>query len=251
MRNPGKSRLQPRARGTSAGIDRTKIVAEALDLLQREGLEGVSTRRVAERLGVKSPALYWHVHSKDELLQLVADALCAEMALPQKSQSFRRRLEKIASEYRRVLVAHRDAPRLFAELPPTGPHRMKLYDAAVEVFLDAGFPTAEAVAMATFYRHYLLGMITEEARGQRVAKPPVLFPASALGVELQHLEGTHCDYPSLSGAAKVLANIRPEKLFKAGLNVILDGLELRAAELRRGSMRSRIQNRPTTSRSGN
>lgn len=241
MRKAGKSRLAPsRARGSSAGIDRARIVAAALGLLQREGLEGVSTRRVAERLGVKSPALYWHVHGKDELLQLVADALCAEMALPQKRQSFRKRLEKIASEYRRVLVAHRDAPRLFAELPPTGPHRMKLYDAAVETFLDAGFPTAEAVAMATFYRHYLLGMIAEEARGQRVAQSPVLFPASALGVELQNLDGTRRDYPSLSGAAKVLANIRPEKLFKAGLNVILDGLELRAATLKRLRVRTGV-----------
>jgi TetR/AcrR family tetracycline transcriptional repressor len=234
MQNPGKNRLQPgRSRGKSAGIDRVQIVAEALRLLQREGLEGVSTRRVAERLGVKSPALYWHVHNKDELLQLVADALCAEMALPRRRQSFRKRLEQIASEYRRVLVAHRDAHRLFAELPPTGPHRMKLYDAAVETFLDAGFPNAEAVAMATFYRHYLLGMITEEVRGRRAGGNPVLFPASALGVELQHLGGGMREYPSLSGAAKLLAHIQPEKLFKAGLNVILDGLELRAEALRR------------------
>lgn len=234
MRNPGKKRVQPgRSRGKSAGIDRAQIVAEALRLLQREGLDGVSTRRVAERLGVKSPALYWHVRNKDEMLQLVADALCADMALSQRKQSFRKRLEKIASEYRRVLVAHRDAPRLFAELPPTGPHRMKLYDAAVEIFLDAGFPNAEAVAMATFYRHYLLGMITEEARGHRAGGMPVLFPASALGVELQHIGDATRDYPSLSGAAKLLTHIQPEKLFKAGLSVILDGLELRADALRR------------------
>lgn len=234
MRNSGKNRPQQvRSRGKSAGIDRAQIVTEALVLLQREGLEGISTRRVAERLGVKSPALYWHVHNKDELLRLVADALCAEMVLPQRKQLFRKRLEVIASEYRRVLVAHRDAHRLFAELPPTGPHRIKLYDAAVEVFLDAGFPIAAAVAMATFYRHYLLGMITEEARGQWTAKPPVLFPASALGVELRQLDGTGRDYPSLSGAAKHLTHIRPEKLFKTGLGVILDGLELRAKGLRR------------------
>lgn len=236
MRSPGKKHRQSaRSRGESAGIDRAQIVAEALVLLQSDGLEGVSTRRIAERLGVKSPALYWHVHGKEDLLQQVADALCAEMVLPKRKQPFRKRLEKIASEYRRVLVAHRDAPRLFAELPPVGPHRMKLYDAAVEIFLDAGFPNAEAVAMATFYRHYLLGMITEEARGHRADGAPVLFPASALGVELQHIGDATHDYPSLSGTAKLLTHIQPEKLFKAGLNVILDGLELRADALRRRS----------------
>lgn len=221
----------PRPRGTAAGIDRDRVIATALELLQKGGLAAVSTRRVAERLGVQSPALYWHVRDKGELLALVADAICAQMVLPSAGQPFRTRLKIIASEYRRVLVACRDAPRLFSEQPPIGPHRMKLYDAAVGAMLDAGFPIDEAIALATFYRHYLLGMIVEEVRERMLGNASAGFPASALGVELQQVEHAARDYPNLAGAAALLRSLEPVGLFEMGLDVILDGFEHRAAAL--------------------
>jgi TetR/AcrR family tetracycline transcriptional repressor len=215
----------------AAGLDRERVIATALDLLQEGGLAAISTRRVAERLGVQSPALYWHVRDKQELLALVADAICAGMALPSLETPFRLRLKAIASEYRRVLIACRDAPRLFAEQPPIGQHRMKLYDAAVGALLDAGFPSDEAIALATFYRHYLLGMITEEVRERADGGGAGRFPAFALGVELQQVEHAARDYPNLAGAAALLRDLEPAALFEMGLEVILDGFERRAAAL--------------------
>lgn len=223
-RKPRERSHPPRERGTAAGLDREQVIAAALDLLQDGGLAAISTRRLAERLGVRSPALYWHVRDKQELLSLLADAICRRMALPSASQPFRERLQAIAREYRRVLLTCRDAPRLFAEQPPVGRHRMKLYDAAVGALLDAGYPIGEAVALATFYRHYLLGMIAEEARA--LARSP----ESALGMELQQAEDVARDYPNLAGAAPLLRDLAPAALFETGLDVILDGFERRAAE---------------------
>jgi TetR/AcrR family transcriptional regulator, tetracycline repressor protein len=216
--------------GSRAGLDRDRLVDAAIDLLQEKGLDALSTRQLAERLGVKSPALYWHIRDKSELLGLVADAICARMALPASNRSFRERLEDIAWEYRRVLVAHRDAPRLFVELAPTGAHRMKLYDAAVGAFLDAGFAPPEAIAMATFYRNYLLGMVAEEARQSWSTHSNALRPTVVLGSELARLGDESPDYPNLSGAAELLAKIEPEALFRIGLKVLLDGMECRKAE---------------------
>jgi TetR/AcrR family tetracycline transcriptional repressor len=232
-------RRPARSTGQKSGLSREQIVTESMNLLQAEGLSGLSTRRVAARLHVMSPALYWHVRNKDELLRLVADAICAQMTLPPREWAFRDRLAMIAKEYRRVLTNYRDAARLFAEQPPTGPHRMKLYDAAVGTFLDAGFTTAEAVAMATFYRHYLLGMITEEVRGGQTGTTSRYFPASALGIELEGLENSIGEYPSLASAAKLLGKIQPEELFMAGLKVILDGFEHRRDELSLSKERDR------------
>lgn len=223
-RKPRERSHPPRERGTAAGLDREQVIAAALELLQDGGLAAISTRRLAERLGVRSPALYWHVRDKQELLALVADAICVRMALPSEGQPSRERLKAIAREYRRVLLAYRDAPRLFSEQPPVGPHRMKLYDAAVGALLDAGYPIGEAVALATFYRHYLLGMITEEVRA--LARSP----ASALGIELQQTGDAGRDYPNLAGAASLLRDLAPADLFETGLDVILDGFERRAAE---------------------
>lgn len=227
----------PRSASGPTGLSRDQVVVEALNVLRADGLPGLTTRRVATRLNVMSPALYWHVRNKNELLQLVADAICAEMELPRKEWSFRERLATIANEYRRVLMAYRDGARLFAEQLPVGPHRLKLYDAAVETFLDAKFRVPEAVAMATFYRHYLLGMVAEETRVRGEGSASGVFPAAALGVELRHLGIDSGEYPSLAHASEQLGKIQPEALFTAGLKVILDGLELRKAELNRRKSR--------------
>ncbi len=212
-------------------LSREQLVVQALALLQDSGLAELSTRRLAERLDVKSPALYWHVRNKDELLQLVADAICARMRLPGEDRPFRARLETIAHEYRRILITHRDAARLFAEQPPTGPHRMKLYDVAIGAFRNAGLPLAEAVAMATFYRHYLLGMVTEEVRGQWHDTTASPFPPFALGVELQRMGHAPHDCPHLAEASDLLTHMEPEKLFAMGLKVLLDGVDCRVAAL--------------------
>jgi TetR/AcrR family transcriptional regulator, tetracycline repressor protein len=223
-----------------AGLVREQLVEASLVLLRESGLEALSTRRLAARLGVQSPALYWHVRDKNELLALVADAICAQIAMPAFRLSPRRRLEAIAREYRRVLLAYPDAPRLFAELPPIGPHRMRLYDAAVGALRDTGFPAAQAVAMATFYRHFLLGMVAEEARQGRARGP---LPAHALGQELAHLGDASRCYPNLREANPSLAAIESERLFEMGLETLLDGIEHRVGAFRRASAARRGESR--------
>jgi len=54
-----------------------QVVQAAVALLDEEGLDGLTTRALATRLGVQSPAIYWYVRDKGELLDLVADAICA------------------------------------------------------------------------------------------------------------------------------------------------------------------------------
>lgn len=206
-------------------LSRERLIEAALDALQENGLGGVSTRNIAERLQVQSPALYWHVRNKDELLQMVADAICGQMDFPDRMRSPRERLETIAHEYRRVLLAHRDAARLFAEQPPTGPNRIRLYELAVGAFVDEGFSSTDAVTMATFYRHYLLGMITEEAREQAHGKREAPVSAYALGVELSTLDQASADYPHLAGAANALTTIDPDRLFDVGMKILLDGVQ--------------------------
>jgi len=213
-----------KAHTARAGLSRQRLIEEALKLLQESGLAGLSTRRLAEKLDVQSPALYWHVRGKDELLQLVADAICAQMVLPAHDRPPRERLEAIAHEYRRVLTAYQDAPRLFAEQPPVGPSRIKLYDAAVGALLDTGFDAPDAIAMATFYRHYLLGMIIEEVRDQQPGHGQAPFSAFALGVELTRLGDAAHAFQNLAGASNVLTSMSPDSLFAMGLNVLLDGL---------------------------
>src|SRR5581483_5676452 len=63
-------------------ITQEAIVAAALELLDAEGLDGLTMRRVAERLGTGAASLYWHVGSKDGLLDLLLDAVIGEQEVP-------------------------------------------------------------------------------------------------------------------------------------------------------------------------
>ncbi|HEX3752721.1 MAG TPA: TetR family transcriptional regulator, partial [Streptosporangiaceae bacterium] len=59
-------------------VTRERIVAAALELLDEAGLDGLALRRLAERLGIRAPTLYWHVRDKRELLDLLAGAILEE-----------------------------------------------------------------------------------------------------------------------------------------------------------------------------
>lgn len=63
-----------------AKLDRDTVIAQALDLLDEVGLDAVSTRRLAKRLGVEQPSLYWHFRSKAALLSAMAEAAMAPHA---------------------------------------------------------------------------------------------------------------------------------------------------------------------------
>src|SRR2546429_7416367 len=94
-------------------LDLELFVQAAIALLDEEGLDGLTTRRLAARLGVQSPALYWYVRDKDELLDLVADAICAPALEPAAASTadpalgWRERLEAAMRGYRAVLRSHR------------------------------------------------------------------------------------------------------------------------------------------------
>ncbi|MBN3821866.1 TetR family transcriptional regulator, partial [Paraburkholderia sp. Se-20369] len=63
---------------TGARLTRDTVLRAALDLLDEVGIDALSTRRLAERLGVQSPTLYWHFRNKGELLEAMSDAIMLE-----------------------------------------------------------------------------------------------------------------------------------------------------------------------------
>src|SRR5579875_2585707 len=71
----------PRREGR-APLSRDAIVDAALRVLDAEGMDGLSMRRVGEELGAGAASIYWHVQNKDELLQLVFERVISEIELP-------------------------------------------------------------------------------------------------------------------------------------------------------------------------
>jgi AcrR family transcriptional regulator len=213
-------------------LDLELLVQAAIALLDAEGLDGLTTRRLAARLGVQSPALYWYVRDKDELLDLVAEAICAPALEPSAALSsdaglgWRERLEAGMRVYRSVLRSHRDAPRLLAERPPVGPTRRRLADATVGFVLEAGFPEADAAVISLFLSDYVISIVSEEMRVEARAsegRQGEFEESLAAGTE---------QYPNLVRIAPHLATVSTDGLFEVGLGVLLDGVERRLARIR-------------------
>src|SRR4051794_26673734 len=99
-------------------LDRQRIVAEAVALLDAEGLDGVTTRKLAARLGVRSPTLYWHLPNKAALVTAIADAILdqefGDMSPPEPDQHWQDWLGGLAQRLRRALLAHPDGARIIS-----------------------------------------------------------------------------------------------------------------------------------------
>jgi AcrR family transcriptional regulator len=162
-------------------LDRQRLVRVALDLLDEVGLDELSMRRLAQRLGVTAASLYWYVRDKHELLGLLADAISAEIPLPDPSQPWRTELEALARGARQVAHAHRDAARILVATLPTGPHRLRAIDAMLGLLIGAGFSPVDAVDAAYVLNVYAVGFMLDEALGPRPTEIGLLSEAGPSG----------------------------------------------------------------------
>src|SRR5262249_48625418 len=104
-------------------LSREAIVEAALRVLDREGYDGLSMRRVAEELRTGVASLYWHLANKEELLQLVLDRVIGEVHLPAPDpERWQEQLKELAREWRAVYARHRDVARISHGRVPIRPH---------------------------------------------------------------------------------------------------------------------------------
>src|SRR6266508_701388 len=94
------------------GLSRARVVAAALDLMQREGLESLTMRALADRLGVKAASIYWHVRDRRELLELLAAALLAEVRPAATRAGWRADALAVCAALERVVEGRRDTARV-------------------------------------------------------------------------------------------------------------------------------------------
>jgi TetR/AcrR family tetracycline transcriptional repressor len=150
--------------GERVGLTREQVVRAALDLLDDVGLGGLSMRGLAERLGVKAASLYWHLRDKDQLLDLLSEAILAEVPEPAPGP-WRPALDAFAHGYRHVLLAHRDAARVVAGFQ-SGPAALRRYERLIATLLAAGFePSDAADASVLLFGQYVPAFVADETDG--------------------------------------------------------------------------------------
>jgi TetR/AcrR family transcriptional regulator, tetracycline repressor protein len=204
-------------------VTRDQVVRRALDVLQAEGFDGLTMRRLAERLGIKAASLYNHVSDKDELLALMADAICAEIPELDRSRPWREQVETMALHVWRVLMAHRDGARVLAATPPVGRHRLRLIEQNLHALISAGLAPARVADASFVLNSYVVGFVLDEAHGN---------PRDSAIAQRMREEGRRWfkslprqQYPTLVALADEIIDSPAERRFKVGLRALLDGFE--------------------------
>jgi len=195
-------------------LKRADVVTGALTLLDTDGLDGLTMRKLGALLGVQAGGIYWHFTNKDALLDAMADRIVeAVTATPLTEGPWDARLAEVAHRLRRALLTHRDGARVVAGTYVLEPNTVRGGEQAMRILTDAGFPADRAgwVLFATMY--YVLGHTIEEQAQQ------------AQGDWAQR--GSGLPDSELSRALDSVVRADPEERFAYGLDLLLDGVRLR------------------------
>lgn len=200
------------------GLNREQVVKAALQLLDEEGMDGLTMRRLAEALKVQAPSLYNHIRDKNQLLALLADAMSGEIRPPNPEGPWREELGSLARDYRRVLKSRRDSARVFAATPPFGHRRLQLIEQLLELLARAGF-SEEAMAHASFaFNSYVVGFVLDETQ----ASPSEAQDTATADRWIEALPKDR--YPRQAALIKHFSQAQPDRAFEFGLRAFIDGL---------------------------
>jgi AcrR family transcriptional regulator len=144
---PPWQRLPDRsARRRRDPISRDAIVAAAIRLLDAEGLDALSMRRIADQLGTGAASLYWHVGSKDGLLDLVFEQVIGEVAVPDpEPDRWREQIKDVARSQRAISLRHPYIVRISIGRIPMGPNALRYSERVLAILRAAGLPPRLAV----------------------------------------------------------------------------------------------------------
>lgn len=196
-------------------VSREQIVNEALALLDESGLDGLTLRKLAARLGVKAPTLYWHVSSKADLIDELAETILrAELAdLPAPAHDWRDWLADAIGRFRRAMLAHPDGARIVsaAQLSAT---MAAFSDQAMSVLVSHGVPLRQARLTVLVAERFTIGHVLEEQ-----APPPDEAAVAAIDPDTLASE-----YPTLVAAVNdyFAAGRTVDDIFRDSIQLIVD-----------------------------
>lgn len=216
-------------RGTGRRRDpltRDQIVTTAIKLIDAEGLDGLSMRRLADELGTGAASLYWHVGSKDGLLDLVFDDLIGEMVVPDPDpDQWQEQLKQVARTMRASILQHRDLVRISIGRIPLGPNALRWSERILAILRVGGVPDELAVHGQLLLISVVNGFTLDETveAGERPAGEPGMDEAGAMVRDyLGTLPAT--EFPNVIAVADHYAFTDQDKRFELLVDLFVSGL---------------------------
>jgi AcrR family transcriptional regulator len=155
---PKRGREQP-------ALSRQQIVAEAIKLLDADGLDTLSMRNLGKQLGAGATSLYRHVANKDELMELVVDEVYGEIEVPDGSAGWRASMVTCSNSVRAMILRHPWIASVLGQIGTSylGPNVMRLSDQMLGLFEEAGYSLEEADLALSALLAYVIGWAISEA----------------------------------------------------------------------------------------
>jgi AcrR family transcriptional regulator len=221
---------KPKKREKRPPLHRDKILQEALQLADEEGVGALSMRVLAQRLGVEAMSLYNHVTNKEQVLDGLVELVVAEIELPTISGDWREAMRRRALSAYAVLMRHPWATMLFVSRFNIGPNMLRYIDATIGCLRVAGFSFPMADHVWNAIDAYVYGFTLQ--RLNFPLDPAEYAPAAS---QLLHLLPEE-KFPYMRGMTLAVIEGRHDGMhqIEQGLDLLLDGFDTMREKLPSG-----------------
>ena len=208
-----------------ADLSRDAIVERALAVMDAEGPDAVTIRRVAQEFGVTPMALYWHVANKDELLAAMGDALLAHVTPPPATGSWSVQLRGVVDSLILELSRHPAAAELVFPRVLVDENGLRITEFTLALLQRAGFTPAQSADLARMALHTAMTLVTtlpgaesQTARDEREA---------LLATKRAHIENLPADrFPHVREVAVPLTACEDtDAYYSFGVDLYIEGAE--------------------------
>jgi len=234
------------------GLSRAEIVSAAMAVADAEGPDAISMRRIERELGAGAMSLYWHVGSKEELLDLMLEAIGAEIEVPEPSGDWRADLGTFAHRTRAAMSRHRWAIDFMGGRPPSGPADARNLERLLGLLDVLALDDARLImdifgTVAT----YVMGAVMRDAQEMRLQRDQERAEAGMTAAEIRATrEGYHKWFEASGRYPRIVSlmesGVDPDdpatrdERFQFGLDCVLDGI---AARLDQRTLRAKTTHR--------
>lgn len=209
-----------------APLSRAQIVDTAVRVLDRDGFHGLSMRRIADELGTGPASLYWHVGSKDELLDLLLDQIIGEFEPPEPDPDrWGDQLKEVARDMRASIASHRDIVRVSIGRFPVGPNALAFTERVLAILRAGGLSDELAVSASYLLTVVVNGFMLEVSPSAERAAPD----ADVLATVRDYFMSLPAErFPNLVAVAGQFVHNDPDAQFELLIDLYVDGLVGRA-----------------------
>ncbi len=208
-------RAEPDRPRRATPLTRERIVEAAVALLDEHGIDGLTMRHLAQRLAVTSTALYWHVKTKDDVLDLALDHIFGDLQLPDVGDDWRDDVRALTFRWRAVMLRHPWAPSLIGR-PMLGPNVLTRTEFLQRALVRGGFTGLRLAVITRLLANYVIGAAITEATWRHAEDPEARAEAR------RHLSANADAYPTLIASGHLEdGRWSDDDLFERGIDAIL------------------------------